>query len=387
MGMGAVAQVLVAVATLLVARACDPAEFAVTMTAIVLGLVTASVADFGATAHVVREWSSGSIFRADASSRLLGKVVIFWAAALLGLGLCLALDAPRAYWFAPAIALSTALTQATRAPLQAAGRNDRAALVGLLERCVLLGVSVLGLTLHPHDPQSLLVAWTVAALASAGIAWFIAPSGWRISIRQGVSNPWREARGYGWFGAAVAAQGFDLPLLTLLVGAHLSGSYAAVQKWVAPLSLLTSAASSTAVPYIARATSRRSALRVMLPLWPMFAAATGLCFTVAVLAHPLAELALGTAYAGAGALLQVLALSAGVAVFTQPLAVTLMTMGHDSYVANITVAVVLGQGLLLAATASSLGSMAAPMALLVAQLALLAGYLWGLRYRASAPRP
>lgn len=379
-GANGLAQIILAVISVFVARASTPTVFGTAMSAVALALTLTALLDFGVTAQAVRQYANGAWQPSEVQRRLGSKVATVLVASSVALLLSVIVGPSDIYMVVPAIAVGAVIGQVFKVPLQAAAKSQFTGFALIGDRVVLtLTTAILWASDVVAPSTALAIGFVTGPLAGALISYGLTPSEWRVRPTFSLAHPWRGSRNFGLFGLAVSAQSLDLPVLALLAGPHAAGQYAAVQRWIAPMNLVTNAVSGTAVPFVAAAQSHRQASEVLRGSYKLLAFAALACLAVAVSAPWLTTWVLGDMYAGSSSVLQLLALSTTLAIFTQPMAMFLMSRGRDAHVAAITVAGVAMQFMLLAVLAGPFAADAAPLALCLTQGALILGYGVALR--------
>ncbi len=356
------------------------------MSAIALGTVLAGVLDFGSNAYWVREYASGRMGRRSLGARLITKIAFSIAVAGAGAA-ALAMVAPPGWWRAGPVAVSLLVNQSMQAVLRANMLSHRVAVSMICDRAtvaLLVGLA----SLSGADPAAMLwLALTAGSLVSAAMSWRLIPRQTRPVLGfRGPRNPWRGCGPYGLYGVAIAAQNLDVPLTGQFGGAAAAGLYGAVNRLVQPMSLLTTAFSAAAMPFVAEAPSVRAAwLRIKSALW-LPAAAIAACGAVAMLAPYLVVLLIGSQYQGSVGVLQILALGTIPAVLNQPIAVFLQARGHDRVVAAVVTFGVLIQLALTIVLSQRFGAVGSAWAYVVLQVGVL-GCLLLVAARRAGRRP
>lgn len=375
----AAGQAVLAAATIFMARVSAPEDFGLAMTAVAISLGLTAFLDFGTTAYSVRQYAAGFWDSAHVGRVLSGKVAVVLSGALPGFLFLWWFDAGEIYWLVPLIAVVTVVAQACRVPLQAAARAHLVGAVLFLDRVVVAGATG-ALWLIGLEPATALCAgFAVGPLAGAWLAVVLTPRNWRVTLDWHIENPWRGAANFGTFGMAIAAQGLDLPVLSVAAGSAEAGIYAAVQRWVTPMNLLTNSVANSAVPFLAAARTNRDARRFMRRTAPLIGVGVLGSVAVVIFADEMTAAALGSEYADSARVLQLLAVATILVGIGQPLATVLMSRGRDRVVARITCSVVVGQFALLLILAPRFGAAAASLALVAAQATLVLSYALAIR--------
>ncbi|MFZ7086697.1 lipopolysaccharide biosynthesis protein [Curtobacterium sp. RRHDQ10] len=381
-GASAIAQILIAVLYLVAARVSSPAQYGVVVAAIALGQSGAGFFNFGTNELWVRDLARGKLDRQTFSCRLSSKLILAFLAAL-SWAFVQYLIAPSMewWWVGPGIAFSTIFTQSLQVPLRAAARGHISAFSQIVDKAISGLIMGGGLALHAEVLPSLAISLIVGPLVGGCVAYLMTERGDRPGfVFRRLRFPWRGAKHYGAISIASGGQALDLPLLTIVAGAPAAGLYGAVNRWTQPMGLLASAFSSASVPFMARARSRREALRLAMKASWLLALAAGVCLIVAVLSPFFVETLLGGRYAGAAATLSLLAVGTIPAIANQPLSSFLQARGHDRYVGIVTLSSVAIQLVLVAVISGSFGAVGAGWAYLALQLLnlllLVGGLVW-----------
>lgn len=144
-------------------------------------------------------------------------------------------------------------------------------------------------------------------------------------------NPWRGTLTVGAATSASGLQQLDTPLVAAVAGAGQAGFYSAVLRWTNPMTLVSTAFAGASLSQIAAAKSRRTLLEVyviglrLLPV-PLI----GLV-ALWVLAGPLVEFILGSAYSESALVLRILLVGTIPRMMYEPLFVTLQTRGDERW--------------------------------------------------------
>lgn len=373
------AQLIVAVMYVIAARSASPERFGAMVAAIALGAVAAGFLDFGSNSFLTRELARRAIDESVAMTRLLGKVTIATVLAASAL-ITMRFWGASTLWMAAPVGCSLVFSQAMQVHLRARAQGIRVAGLVLLDKTCALGALMALVLSGIGAVDALWLAVTLGSVVS-GVGALI----WRSShppLTRFWENPWRGTAHYGLFGVAVSAQSLDVPLTSLVGGAGAAGLYGAVNRWTAPMALLTTAYSQASLPFVASAENSREAWhRVRRTIWMPMVAALG-SVIVAVTAPLVVDLLIGDQYQKSANVLSVMAVGAVFAVANQPMAVFLQSRGHERYVGYGTASVVALQLLMLIALVGSFAAMGGAWAYVIAQVLLTAVFLHGLnRFR------
>jgi O-antigen/teichoic acid export membrane protein len=365
----ALSQGLTAVLFILTARSSPVEIFGLVAASIAAGMVAAGLVDFG----------FNSLFTRELASRKLG-LAEFWARAnakvLVGAGLS-------AIWFAygflwdsnqissSLVFLSVLVFQTSLVPLRAASESATITLLFILERllatCVFFTLVVLELSSSQALVISLLTGTGVASVISLLISR--KKGMMKASVRLTIW-PWRGTHGYGLFASANALQQLDLPLLTIFAGPAASGIYASVSKWTQPLGIVANAFSTAATPFIAKASSLRSAIQETKKAAWLILLACASASLIVPLAPIIVDILLGSAYLDSIQVLQILAIGTIPAILNQVFASGLQARGFERQVAITNIVCVTLQLALIICASGFGGAIAAAIAFAAIQLGM-----------------
>ncbi|MCO4253148.1 oligosaccharide flippase family protein [Pseudarthrobacter sp. MDT3-9] len=361
-----------AVLYIVAARTTNPSEFGLVVTALAVGTTAVGFLDFGTNSYWTRELAAGRLSTSQHGKRLISKLLYSAIALSLWSVATLVLAQSTSLWMAAPVAMFLLLNQSFQVPLRSIGRGDLIAIAVLFEKAVAGGVFIALITLGIPPVSSLWLSLSTGGLFCALLCWWMTPPSSRPALALlRTTNPWSKSGHYGIANVALTAQSLDIPALSMFGGAASAGIYAAVSRWIQPMTLLASAFSSASAPHIARAQNSQVAWRAARKsIWLLWLA-IGLCIIIAIFAPAIVELLLGPGYAGSGHVLRVLALSTVFAIANQPLFVFLQARGFDKPIAAITLSSVIVQLGLVATLSGSLHEMGAALAFLCTQVFLL----------------
>lgn len=365
---------VVAIVYILAARSASPTEYGVVASAIALGMASVGFADFGSSSLYIRELASARMAASEYRQRALSKL-LFAAAGAGGAVVFVGLVNPR-WIYTPLVFLAGIVSLTVLVPLRAGRRGDLVAILMLSERVV--AICLFGLLclagMSPLDSLvPSLVGGTIALCAFAYAATLKAE---RLRLRGfRFRNPWRGSVHYGLFAMAGSGQQLDLPLLTMFAGASAGGVFGSVNRWTQPMGLIASAFSSATAPFAANARNLREARHIATRASWLLVLGIGAPVLIVVAAPWLVPFLLGSAYAGAVPLLQLLAGGSIFAVLNQPLAAILQARRYDRAAAVIYCSGVVAQLGLIAGLASALGAIAAGVAYCVLQVGIFVAFM------------
>jgi O-antigen/teichoic acid export membrane protein len=367
----AISQSITAFLFIATARLSAVELFGQVATAVAIGMVGAGLVDFGFNSLYTRDLAANSVRLDEYWSRAKTK---------LSIGFLLA-----AIWFFSTFAISFVLSiaslvffsiltlQTLLVPLRAQSRITLVAVLFLVER-VSAALLFVTLILIEHSPSmSLILSLAFGTLISSLIAWILVGrllESPKVRAHRGL--PWAGSKNYGVSAISNSLQQLDLPLLALFGGPAVAGIYGSISKWTQPLGLIANAFATASTPVIAKVSSTREAIRqVSRSAWII---ALGLLAAVAMipLAPWLVDLLLGSGYAAAVPVFQLMALGTIPGILNQILASGLQARGFDRQVARIGFTAVFIQLALVVAFSGDLGAVAAAAAYCVLQTFALA---------------
>jgi O-antigen/teichoic acid export membrane protein len=374
------AQALIAVIYLYAARASAPDQFGMAVTAIALGTSAAGFIDFGTNSFWVREVVRKNLTVKLLGDRLFGKLYITALIASFWCLTCMIAFTGSLLWTAGPIMFGLVLNQACQVPLRANAQGVLVAFSVLADRVAALLIFMILIACGVSSISALWPALVAGCLTASIMGWTMSSSNFRPSVTFWIkSNPWKGAGFFGMAGLANSVQALDLALLSLISGPAAAGLYGAVNRWTQPMTMLASAFSSAAAPFVAKSSNiLHSWLHIRRGLW-IPCAAIALSFFVFLFAPWIVTILLGSAYADSAPILQILSVVSILSIISQPIFVSLQAIGRDKYVAVCMVITVCVQIILVAVLAPPFGVLGAAWAALSMQTLLtcfLATAIW-----------
>lgn len=385
--------------TLLVARALPVAAFGRFAFGITLGNIAAVVAESGTGLALVRDIAEdrgvatayfGTVF----SVRILASLAVL----ALGAGLPWLVATPAlaiATVLGIGIGLTRGLSRHATALFYAFERMEIETWLLLVEGVAIVAAATAGVLLHAGLPELmglLLGGYGLGLLARFTVAGRLlgaaARPRWNLEVLARVR---RQALAYGVFAlASVLFVQIDVPVATVLLGAHPAGIYQAASKIFVFLMLVPQGISNAMLPAAARqrdGVEGIGALAGTVAYW-----LGGIALPVALggglLAGPIIGLLYGHRYAGAAAVFVVLMIAVPLRFYTFVQGTVLTAAGRQA-----TRARVMAVGAVTAVVGTCLGAWIAGVegiaaSRLVAEVVVAAGYAWGLgRVLARAVTP
>ena len=371
----ATSQVAIATAYIVAARGTTPAAFGSAVVVISVGLVAAGIFDFGSNALAIREIAKGAMPIGEFRGRALIKLVLAIVVGLVATAIELSWPGSRAGWLAAApVALAMIATQTAQVPLRANARGVQVAVVVALDRAVVLSIVVLVARAGGPAAEWLWVAMVAGSITSGVAAWLLGARLQSTENREAMTfvSPWKGSGHFGLAGAFVSGQGLDVSVTGLAAGPAAAGVYGAVNRWTAPMGLLSTAFTQASVPFVSRAESGARAVADMRRHAWILLLAIASCVVVALAAAPFVDFVMGDAYAGSALVLAVMAVGTIPAIINQPLAMFHQSRGNERFVARTIGGAVVVQMMLILVLAAAVGAVGAAWAFLIAQTALLA---------------
>lgn len=367
----ALAQILTAYLFLVAARSSAPADFGVVAAAIAAAAFLASAVDFGTNGLWLRKLARHPRLAGNYWSVLVSKVLL---ALLLGaLPLCLLVAIGSPFAASLVIAVLTIAYQGLMVYPRSMRRQFFVGFTSVADKAsALITYEILrrsfGWNVELLLPSAVATGLSVGILLAVLFAWREVPWSFR---RVKLIVPWRHARSFGIANLALSAQTLDSTVLVAIAGSAASGVYSSVARWTQPMGIVAGAYTSAMVPHAARNPDLRT-------IWPSLRRSSWIlllgvsaCAAVGLLADWIVLVFLGEAYADAGPVLRVLAMSTSLAIFSQPSFALLQVLKYERAVSVITVAAVSIQLIALIPLALSVGSLAGALASLVGQFVLL----------------
>lgn len=369
-----VAQVSTAVTFVLAARAAGVSGMGVIASTVALGALAASLVDFGENAFLLREQAAGRMTDAEFRSRVGGKLVLLGAfLALAALG--------HVVWpsfsYVILVMVGTLIPSIAYVALRSSHRVLLLALCMVIDRLAFLGgyaVATIALELSPR--ASLYYSQIVGGLIAAVVAFVGAPRERRPRFSQAqIRFLWRGTAGYGLSSVAVNAQGLDTVIAAAAAGPSVAGGFGAVNRWIAPIKLVSSTFSLALAPSVAAAKSGKDVWgRIRGSLW-IPSAACLVAVLVGMLADPLVSLLLGSEFSDSVDALRLLAANAALSALSQPIFVVLQNRRRERDVARVMLASVGVQLALVAPLAFVYGAVGVSLAGLCGQVVILISML------------
>lgn len=395
---------------LLLARSVSPIAYGDVMAGITTAFVVGGLLNFGSNTHLVRELSAGRMLWSDVAPPAVGRVVYSVAAsALLG----------TFFWLFPASASFTAglgvsmltfsahLSQFAQVIPLSGQRITFSGITLVVEKLVPLVILAVWLSVSVFPfwlaPILMAIGCLAAALLNLLLLAFVTlkdatprralPLRFSrllvaVPVRSGsVLNPWKGSYGIGFASVFYSLRQLDVLVARFGAGAAVAGEYAAVARWVQPISMVASSIGNMTLPRIASASSIAEALRIMLRFTPLVLVLCGASVVCAMYAEDAVTLVLGAQYSGASMALTVLALSMPILFVRQLVYIVLIGRGIDLHSARMVVAVSVLGLISVIPLASIYGAAGASFAYLVSELVMLIGFAflagWEIRKEAA----
>lgn len=305
----------------LAARSSDPAEYGRIMAVMTTVIVVTGTMVWGSNLSRTRLLAAG---RCDYSSFLRFSVtrnLVFGLAGLMCALVVMALGGDVLLSISLGCLFLTANAPQSVGCWFMAQRDYRwIALTQIISRVCLVCLAV-GLAVTGHLTAAAVPAMLAGTYALESLILVSALPRERFTMRW--ENPWRGAGAIGTASAVWGLQQLDSPLVALVAGPTQAGYYTSVQRWTNPLGLLATGFSNAALPHLAGARRRddvKAVLRASLLMIPVIGAGA---LVIIALAPTLVPLLLGSQYAAAVGVLQVLALGAIPRTMNDPLLMTL----------------------------------------------------------------
>ena len=299
-----------------------PAEFGSAAASASVTLLCVAAADFGGATYALRESAAARMTLDQFARWLWSKTLVILGlapvaaltGAIAGGEISVARIASCGVFF---VGSSLALIRCVplRSALHFACLSGAMVISRLPSVAFILGMSHTG-TVSPDAFVALLAG---GSLLEAALYRRIATRRFSVSPRiSGLVNPYRNSAGVGLAAAGSSIGSLDISLVKLTAGAGVAGEYAAVNRWMGPVGLISQAVTQAIFPLMSSATreSRGSSLKSgLVTVMLSFPIVAGV-----ILAAPwLVSTLLGSAYQGAGLTLQILCVAIIVAMLCQPL--------------------------------------------------------------------
>lgn len=379
-----VGQVIMVLAIAGVARNVGVERLGMLVTSLALAAVLSGLFDFGANSYWVRELAAGRMSDATYSARSGTKLALGLTLSVIAGVMALVLFPGQSFWGVGPLLMSSLLSQTAQSLMLARGRPSRLILAALVDRGV-LGVGVVALTLWTSiEPEpAFIVSYTLGSALGAIVCYSsISHSLLPRANAKSLSNIWEGSRYYGMSSAFVALQSLDIVIAGGVGGPSVSGTYGAVNRWTAPITLVTSAVAALQAPAIASARSKAEVWSRLRPTLWLSGGAGLAAIVMAMLAQPLVLVLLGAEFIAASDVLRVAALAAAVSAATQTLMTVLQARRRDRYVALAFASVVATQLALVVPLTAWHGALGTATASVIAQLMLFVALGVGL-FRAT----
>jgi len=334
-----VSQGFIAVLYLLAARHVGPSAFGAALAFIGVGNFLASLVDFGQNSMILREMAASKISSQQIFHQVFTKSVAVTLVAVF-FGFIVYIDSSNGV-LAVALAIYVvllSLEMTAQSILRWTGGVKKFSLTIICDKAASLLSFIIVLTADYKSEIWIPFALTVGSLVGLLVAIILHPGRFRLKAQKfSAGQAFRyiaSARSFGWFGFAVALQGLDIFVLRIVAGSEAAGSYAAVSRWIMPLTLIAGAYSTATYPRFASAkdnTSARALLQTGKKLWVGSWLVIG---AIIVAAPTLVEVLLGTEYSNSVLVLRILCFAMFLSVLNQPVAVFLQARGSEKQVAN-----------------------------------------------------
>lgn len=374
-GLGS-AQLFTVVAYWVTARSVGPSSFGQLAAYIGVATLVWSSADLGFNAWLIRELARHP--SAELFGTSLGVRCVIAAAAGMGWMLvsgALVATGHSATW-APLLGcwiMLSLLWSTLTAPLRAAERMQRVALVAAIERIVLVLVVIVA-ALAGTAAVGLVVGLTAGAGVASAVAFFVVPAELRRIARPGLADVFgflRNTSGFAVSSLAVQFQRLDVVAVNALAGPHAAGIYAAPARLINALGILPNAFSVSVFPSASRDTGRVWTGQFRRAVIALVGLMTCVTIPLFVFAPTAAAVALGSAYRSSGDVLRFILVGSLVSAVNQPLSVAFQARGRERYVAiSFLVSVATGLGAI-ACGAEVGGAVGAAFGFVVLQLMIL----------------
>jgi O-antigen/teichoic acid export membrane protein len=391
----AVAQVLSGLLYILVARHSSPSAYAAAMGAVGIALVLSCIFDFGTNSLIVRQGASGIMPPTDFARRYVAKssVLVTLAAGCViasrGLGIS---NGQSKFTLIGSLSAAVALSQMTVAPLRARSWMGRVAVVTVADKAVASTIALALLFFKALQSGHLWLCILSGSTTSLVIALAMWPHEYKTALRIALArprssllNPWQHSFHLGLSSVVISLQSLDTALVALSAGPHAAGTFAAVNRWVYPLSLIASGYTQATYPHIARARDHRSAMRILLHGWWLIPIACAGVVFVVVAAPILIKVILGSGYAGSVAVLRILMIGLVPCLLNQPLYTFLAARHRERWSSSAFLTAIPLQLTLLWVGARTWGAAGAALGFAIAQILLLV-VLITMVWRSSRPR-
>jgi O-antigen/teichoic acid export membrane protein len=369
------AQVLSALAFLILARTMGVEDFghvAQYYSAMLFGSI---LVDFGSSTLAVRELQD-PVRRPSFAAMARARAVLVALVAVVTL-LAMGLRSAAAVTTLLVVCGSavTAYARYASAPLRAVHRFGALATFTVFERgAFLVGVAVTA-TLGQTSVHTVLLLAIVSS-ASSGILlrqrWgdeYTVVGGIR-RLAADFRASYRRSRDFGVTAVAMGVQSLDSLVVGVCAGPTAAGAYAAVGRWTQPMGLISQALSQSGYAEMASRESDRRAARVMISSLLVLGLAALPLLVVAVLSGQIVELLLGSEFSASAGVLRVLSIAVIFTLAASPFHTFLQARGSEAATARIFVLMTPVQLLLMGILAWRFGAVGASWALLAGQSAM-----------------
>lgn len=379
-----IAQIATAATYIVLARTAGPSTYGHAMAAVGVAGAAVALLDFGSAAyhlrtahrmhssaqdtnairHETHEWVTQRLTTALVGSVALGSIMAALGDAFFGA--------------AAANLFALTLSSVTQTAYQAGHRFAAGSLSTTIERTVWLGLTLILIKIG----ASLQTCLTLAPLlATAGAFLALTPfdgylfQGFRKALR---TNPWHGTFHFGVNSVAVGMLSLDIPLVRTFSSPLAAGEFAAVNKWVQPFNLLSTAYSRSAFPHLV-STNRTEAFKALRSGTPFLAGATVLAAALAASSPLLVAALLGRGYEGSAATFALLMLSVPSMMMNQPLGLFLQSQGREKTSSRIMLVSIAWQLTAVALLSNAFGSTGAALGFSCGQYTLTTALIIAIR--------
>ncbi len=363
------------------ARILGPGPYGQSMSVLASASVLTAISSFGTSPLLSRQIASGdpqSEF--DYSWRLIARFRVLILASLAWSVISLAAGAPltEPWVYLGWITVAQSAAAIAIVPLMANKLQGVAAVSVIVDKTAgfLLGsLLYLGKGL---SPLTFLACICLGAIASSVLSLLNWPIQFRSFVQAAIRqtdwkrNPWRGTLHLGLAGLAVAFSSLDVVVANTVAGAIPAGQYAAVSRWVQPMSLVSNGYSQAVFPHLAEASDDRVAfIRLRQGVWWLVALLPAIVI-VFWLAPELVDLLIGAPYKASAIVLRWLALGMAAAIVNQPLFSYLQARKHERLCSKIVPLATLLQLLLVVVLTPRNGAVGVGQAFFIGQWFLFA---------------
>lgn len=320
-------------ATVLVARAVEPAVFGELMVGVTIALVGGDVLDLGRSTALIRLQAQGGTATRRLAHRLIVSKVLWSPVLLATLAGTSLLISGRVHpymllFWLYAVLYTTWQTLVT--PARGAANLTAASSCATQERIVTLAVTAGALPFLGSAalPVGLTLGAATVCLRLARPAWV--EEGGTMTMREFT----RSARPLAVVSLTSDAQQLDVPLVAAVAGATSGGIFAAASRLIGPLSLIITQVSLLVLARASRVVhplTRRQAMVIVAALAAVYV--PGLAF-VSWQSDFIVELLLGDKFAASAGLLWILSIGVGLSVVAAPLIAWMQARGTSATAAT-----------------------------------------------------